>query len=54
MSQKLLAAPAVARLEDLHLKSPRYQLQPDAAKKMRIAVVPIGNQRVTEDYEPQA
>jgi hypothetical protein len=41
--------PAVARLENAHIISARQQFADDAAQKVRVAVIPIGDERVAED-----
>ena len=53
-SQQILPAPAIFRLKDPDIVAPAQQLGSNASQKMRVAVIPIGYQRVREDYEAQA
>ncbi len=48
------AAPGVVRLVDLDRVAARDQFAADAAQEMRVAVVPVGDQRVTEDHDTHA
>lgn len=47
--EQLVTAPAVGRFIRCHLVAARLQLPGDAAEEVRVAVVPVGDQRVTED-----
>ena len=54
VSQEIGQAPAAARLEDADVVSPIDQFGCDAAQKVRVAVIPVGQERVGEDYETHA
>src|SRR3979490_2180056 len=45
-------APAVRGLKHLHMLPERHQLTDDPAQEVRVAMIPIGNQRVIEKNEP--
>jgi hypothetical protein len=45
-------APRVRRLEDVHLVAAREELGRHAAQEMRVAMVPVGDDRVAEDHDP--
>ena len=51
---EILQAPAVARFEDAHIVSRSDELRRDATQEVRVAVVPIGEQGMGEDYETHA
>ena len=52
--EKVAAAPAVARLEDAHGVAAPHELARDAAQEMRVAVVPVGDDRVVEERDVHA
>src|ERR1051326_3461341 len=49
LGDQVLPAPAVFRLQDAEMVAAIDQLGGNAAEKMGVAVVPIGNERVGED-----
>jgi hypothetical protein len=49
--REIAPAPAVGRFVNRDLVSPRRQFPNDAAQEMRVAVVPVGHQRVIEEDE---
>jgi hypothetical protein len=52
VADEVRAAPAVARLVHAHLVPAREQLGDDAAQEVRVAVVPVGGERVDEEDDP--
>jgi hypothetical protein len=48
------AAPAVTRLEDTDVVAEREQLTRDPAEEVRVAVVPVGDERVVEERDLHA
>ncbi len=49
ISQETLTAPAILRFEDAHVVTASDQLRGNTAQKMRVAMVPIGNERMVEE-----
>jgi hypothetical protein len=54
VGDQVLAAPAVARLVADHLVAAIEQLGHDPAQEVRVAVVPVRQQRVAEDHDLHA
>jgi hypothetical protein len=52
--QKVLQTPGVARLVDAHVHAARLQLRHHAAQEVRVAVVPVRDQRVIEHHDAHA
>ena len=50
--QKILSAPGIFGLEHANLMSPGLQLRNDAAEEVSVSVIPVGNQRMAEDRNP--
>src|SRR5690606_827066 len=50
--REMVQAPTARGLEHAHLVARSYQLGRDASKEVGVAVIPIGNERVAEDYDP--
>jgi hypothetical protein len=51
LGHQVLRAPRVGRLPARHLVTGQQQLTRDAAQEVRVAVVPVGRQRVAEDHD---
>jgi hypothetical protein len=51
---EILHAPGIARLVHVYRMPAREQLSADAAQKMCVAVVPVGDERVAENYDAHA
>ena len=54
LRQQVLPAPAIAGLEDPNLVAKFEQLRGDPAQEVRISVVPIRNQGMSENHEAHA
>jgi hypothetical protein len=54
VAQQVRPAPAVLRLVGRHLVAAIAQLRDDAAQEVRVAVVPVRQQGVTEDRDLHA
>jgi hypothetical protein len=53
IANEIGAAPPIGRLEHVDAVSARQELGRDAAQEMRVAVVPVGRQRMAEHYDAQ-
>ena len=54
LSDEAAQTPAVARLEDAKVVAEGDELRGYAAQEVRVAVIPIRDERVGEDYEANA
>src|SRR5438045_7998088 len=54
VGEQTLEAPGIPRLVDLHLVAARDQLGRYPAQEVRVAMIPIREQRVAEDYDTHA
>src|SRR3954470_19489489 len=54
IADRVLPAPSIARFVDGDLMAKPYQLARHSAEEMRVAVVPAGGDRVTEENEVHA
>ncbi|HEY0337688.1 MAG TPA: hypothetical protein VGC70_10150, partial [Burkholderiales bacterium] len=54
LARQVEYAPRIGRLVDIYIMPASDELAADAAQEVRIAVIPIGDQRVTENYDAHA
>jgi hypothetical protein len=51
LCKKVSKAPGVGGFPDADMMTPFYEFRDDAPKKMRVAMVPAGQQRMTENSD---
>src|SRR5215212_4642537 len=54
LARQVEYAPCIGRLVDIYSMAASNELAADATQEVRIAVIPIGDERVTENYDAHA
>src|SRR4051812_32614414 len=54
LTNQVLAAPRIARFEDLHTVASRQELSYDPAEEVRIPVIPVRHERVVKHHDAHA